>query len=106
MALPYRPAPDEWRSVLGKLDPTLTHGVHDGLSPVVDAQLAQDGRHVVLYGLLADAEGVGDLLVGHALGDVVQDLHLAWRQRRKDGLGIRAIDRQLAELLEDATGDR
>jgi hypothetical protein len=64
-------------SVLGDLDPALAHGVDDGLGAVVDGQLAQDGRHVVLHRLLADGQRVGDLLVGHALGDVVQDLHLA-----------------------------
>src|SRR5258708_5576830 len=61
-------------SVLGHLDPALAHRVHHGLGPVVDGQLAQDRAHVVLDGLLADRQRVGDLLVGHALGDVVEDL--------------------------------
>src|SRR5450755_1384429 len=63
-------------SVLGHSDPALAHGVDDGLGPVVHAELAQDAGHVVLDCLLADREGVRDLLVGHALGDVVQDLDL------------------------------
>jgi hypothetical protein len=63
-----------FRSVLRDLDPALPHGVDDGLGAVVDGELAQDARHVVLDGLLRDGERVGDLLVRHALGDVVQDL--------------------------------
>src|SRR5438034_10357716 len=92
-------------SVLRHLDPALAHRIHDGLGPVVDGQLAQDRAHVVLHGLLADRQRVGDLLVGHALGDVVEDLDLARRQRREDRLGLLAVDRELAELLEDARRD-
>src|SRR4051794_39946484 len=54
-------------SVLRHLDPALAHRVHDGLGAVVDGQLPQDRAHVVLDGLLGDRQGVGDLLVGHAL---------------------------------------
>src|SRR4029078_5737871 len=92
-------------SVLGHLDPALAHRVYDGLGPVIDCQLAQDRAHVVLDGLLADRQGVGDLLVGHALGDVVEDLDLARRERREDRLRLLAVDGQLAELLEDARRD-
>jgi hypothetical protein len=58
-----------------------------------------------LTGLLADRQRVGDLLVGHALGDVVEDLDLARGQRREDRGGVLAVDGQLAELLEDARRD-
>src|SRR5262245_20623006 len=81
-------------SVLRHLDPALAHRVHDGLGPVIDCQLAQDRAHVVLDGLLADRQGVGDLLVGHALGDVVEDLDLARGERREDRLGLLAVHRQ------------
>src|SRR6185312_14438605 len=47
-----------------------------------------------------------DLLVRHALGDVVEDLDLARRERREDRGCLLAVDGQLAELLEDARGDR
>src|SRR5262245_13911202 len=96
------PAP----SVLGDLDPSLAHGVDDGLGPVVDRQLAEDRAHVVLDRLLADRQRVGDLLVRHALGDVVEDLDLARGERREDGRGLLAVHRQLAELLEDTRRDR
>src|SRR5450759_53504 len=92
-------------SVLGHTDPALAHGVDDGLSAVVDAQFAQDAGHMVLDGLFADREGVGDLLVGHSLGDVVQDFYLARREGREDRRGFLAVDGKLAELLEDAAGD-
>src|SRR6266508_59681 len=93
-------------SVFGHPDPALTHRVDDGLGPVIDGQLAEDRAHVVLDGLLADRQGVGDLLVGHALGDVVEDLHLARGERGEDGRGLLPIDGQLAEFLEDPAGDR
>ena len=48
---------------------------------------------------------VGDLLVRHALGDVVQDLHLARRERREDRGRLLAVDRQRPELLEHPRGD-
>src|SRR5664280_2540362 len=89
-------------SVLGHADPALSHGVDDCLGAVVDAQLSQNAGHVVLDGLLADRKRVGDLLVRHPLGDVVQDLDLARRERSEDGRRFLAVDRQLAELLEDA----
>src|SRR5436309_7921160 len=92
-------------SVLRHLDPALAHRVHDGLGPVVDGQLAQDRAHVVLDRLLADRQRVGDLLVGHALGDIVEDLDLAGRQRGEDWGRFLSVDRQLAELLEDAARD-
>src|SRR4026209_955901 len=88
------------RSVLGHPDPALAHRVDDGLGPVVDRQLAEDRAHVVLDGLLGDRQGVGDLLVGHALGDVVEDLDLARRERREDRGGVLAVDGQFTELLE------
>src|SRR4051795_4551191 len=92
-------------SVFRHPDPALTHGVDHGLGPVVHGQLAKDRAHVVLDGLLADGQRVGDLLVGHALGDVVEDLDLARGQRREYRSGILPVDGQLAELLEDARGD-
>src|SRR5688500_10003961 len=78
MELPYQPGRDfRLDSVFGDLDPALAHGVDDGLGAVVDGELAEDGAHVVLDGLLADAQRVGHLLVRHALRDVVEDLDLA-----------------------------
>src|ERR1035437_4170586 len=92
-------------SVLGHSDPALAHGVDDGLRAVVHAELAQDAGHVVLDGLFADRQGVGDLLVGHALGDVVQDLHFARRERGEDRGRFLAVDGQLGELLENSARD-
>src|SRR6185436_4159181 len=92
-------------SILRHLDPALAHRVHDGLGPVVDSQLPEDRAHVVLDGLLADRQRVGDLLVGHALGDVVEDLDLARGERSEDRGRILAVDGELTELLEHARGD-
>src|SRR5689334_9568162 len=92
-------------SVLRHLDPALPHRVDDRLGAVVHGELPEDRAHVVLDGLLADREGIGDLLVGHALGDVVEDLDLARREGSEDRLGLLAVDGQLAELLEDPARD-
>src|SRR6478735_4739682 len=92
-------------SVFRHPDPALAHGIDHGLGPVVDGQLAEDRAHVVLDGLLADRQRVGDLLVGHALSDVVEDLDLARRERREDRGGVLAVDRKLAELLQDPGRD-
>src|SRR5215212_3479710 len=78
-------------SVLGHLDPALAHRVDDGLGPVVHGELPEDRAHVVLDGLLADRQRVGDLLVRHSLGDVVEDLDLAGRERREDRSGVLAV---------------
>src|SRR3954467_12308402 len=88
-------------SVFRHPDPALAHGIDHGLGPVVDGQLAKDRAHVVLDGLLADRQRVGDLLVGHALGDVVEDLDLARGEWREDRSRILPVDGELAELLED-----
>ena len=60
---------------------------------------------MVLHGLLGDRERVRDLLVRHALRDVVQDLHLARRQRREHARRAGAVHRELAELGEHLRGD-
>jgi len=82
--LVHRPPRFIRSSVLRYPNPALLHRIHDGLRAVVDRQLAQDRAHVVLDGLLADRQGIGNLLVGHAPGDVVEDLDLARRQRSED----------------------
>src|SRR4051812_49150280 len=52
-------------------------GVAARLRAVRHAELAVDVREVELDGLLGDAEARGDLAVGPALGDLLQDLVLA-----------------------------
>ena len=47
------------------------------LDAVVHLELAQGVLHVVLHGAVGDDEALGDLLVGHALGDHLEDLGLA-----------------------------
>src|ERR1700704_1378355 len=74
--------------ILRHPDPALAHRVHDGLGPVVDGQFAEDGAHVILDRLLADRQGIWDLLIGHALGNVVEDLDLARRQRGENRRGL------------------
>src|SRR5207244_6130371 len=61
-------------------DQALPDGIEDGLGAVRDAELPVHVADVVADGLVADAEPVGDLLVGEALGEQAQDLHLALRE--------------------------
>jgi hypothetical protein len=63
-------------------------GAHDGLRPVGHLQLEVDVRDVVSYRLLAQVEARGDLLVVHAPGYEIQDLHLAGGEVG-EGLGRR-----------------
>src|SRR5262245_11120127 len=57
--------------------------MHDRLTPALHSQLAEDGVDVELGGVLADAEALGDALVGEALGEELEDFELA----RGQGLG-------------------
>src|SRR3990172_12534519 len=52
-------------------------GEDDGLSTALGAQLAQDGVDVELHGMLADAQPLSDGLIGQALGQELEHLHLA-----------------------------
>ena len=61
---------------------------------------------MILHRLLRDGQSVRDFLVGHSLGNVVEDLDLAWRERREDVGRARAVHRQLAELGEHLRRDR
>ena len=91
-------------SVLGQPDPALPDRVHHGLRAIVHGELAQDRAHVVLDGLLAQGEREGHLLVGRTLGDVVEDLRLAGRERGEDRGGRSALDDELAKLPQDPRG--
>ena len=51
--------------------------VADQLHPVVQLQLAQRVLHVVLHRPVGEEQALGDLLVGHPLGDQAQHLGLA-----------------------------
>ena len=55
-------------------------GVHRGLCAVGHAELAEQVRDVVLDGLLGEEHLGGDLAVGQAVGEVVEDGRLLRRQ--------------------------
>src|SRR5690554_3585122 len=94
-----------WVRFVAQLDPAVAEGVDDRLGAVVDRQLAQDRRDVVLHGLVTDIEQAGDLLVAVAPGNAVKDLHLTRRQRREDTAGDLVDLRQFTELIEYPRGD-
>src|SRR5699024_4934063 len=63
---------------------------HGRLSTSFEVQLGEQGRHVVLHGLLGEVEAFPDLSVGHSLTDEVEDLAFLrgeFRQRIGFGLG-------------------
>src|SRR5919197_142985 len=67
------------RSALASLglDDAAPHGVDGRLDPVLDLELTQDVRDVVLHRLRADVELGGDHRVVLAVRDQLQDLDLA-----------------------------
>ena len=66
----------------------LLDGIAGELDTVVHLQLAQGVLHVVLHGAVGEHESLGDLLVGHPLGDHLEDLGLPLGQLR--GVGVLA----------------
>src|SRR5258706_15366615 len=56
-------------------------GLHDRLAPALRAELAEDGVDVELGGVLADPQGLGDAPVRESLGQLLEDLVLARRER-------------------------
>ena len=64
---------------------SLAHGPHGGLRAVGDAELAQDVLHVLLDGLVADVEGLGDFLVAQPQGELLEHFVLALGER---GVGV------------------
>src|SRR5918998_4687914 len=79
--------PTCWIAALSILSPQpRLAGPDDGVSPVGDLQFGEDVGDVVAYGLGAEVEAGGDLGVGVALGDEVEDLDLTGSQLGQ-GLG-------------------
>src|ERR671931_1245420 len=75
----YRAKAARFRSALASLglDDAAPHGVDGRLDPVLDLELHQDVRDVVLHRLRADVELGGDHRVVLAVRDQLQDLDLA-----------------------------
>jgi hypothetical protein len=69
---------------------------------VLEAEPGQQAGDVVLHGLLGEVELLGDLPVGHALGDEEEDLALLRRELADD---VERLALHL-HLLDDAVGDR
>src|SRR5262245_27883251 len=66
-----------WRSEHDQPQP---YSLDDRLAPALDSQFAENGVDVELGRVLADAEPLGDLLVGETLSEELQDLQLPRRQ--------------------------
>ena len=73
------------------------------LDPVVHPELVEDVRAVAVDGLLADHERVGDLPGAVALGDQLDDLLLARRERV---LADRLLVASLTQVVADQVGHR
>lgn len=59
-------------------------GAGDGLRAARGVQLVEDGVHVALDRAGGDAQAVGDLAIGAAVGHEAQHLHLAVAERLHD----------------------
>src|SRR6266446_1320958 len=82
-----------------------TDGEADDLGGVVEVELLHDVLAVTLDGVDAEREDAGDLFVGLALGDELQDLALASREPRQRVLGGAAA--RVAEIaVEQDLRDR
>src|SRR5262245_13378744 len=92
-------------SVVLGWEPALSQGIYNRLRPIIHRQFAQDRTHVVLDRPLAYREDVNELLVGHTLADAFEDLEFPWRQRRKDGRHLAAVDSEVSKLLQDPGRD-
>ena len=60
---------------------SVAYGPDRRLRPIVDADLAEDVLDVLLDGLIADVEHLGDLLVRQSLGHLPQHVALTFGQR-------------------------
>src|SRR5205807_9827879 len=90
---PLEPSTMDWSGV----DQALADGVEGRLRAVVDVELLVHVADVVANGLLADAQRVRDLLVGHAAGQELQDLQLPGRQPIVELLGRGAAGQHLQD---------
>jgi hypothetical protein len=84
-----------------ELDPAVAQGEDDRLGTVVDRELAQDRGDVILDRLVGDLELKSDLFVAVALRDIIENLDLTRRQRRKDPVSRFVQHRELLELVQD-----
>src|SRR4051794_35187138 len=73
--------------------------MHDRLAAALHPQLAEDGVDVELGGVLADAETLGDALVGETLGEKLENFELARRQ------GLGQLFRRDGGVVEEEGGE-
>src|SRR5690349_23094153 len=78
-------------------------GIDRYLSAVRQVQLAQDVTDVSLDRVLADDQLLGDLAVGHAVGNQPQHVQLAFGQLGEKRLLVAVV---AADVLQDASGDQ
>src|SRR6266511_2673802 len=97
----------EDRRPLLDLQQLLAHRVDDRFHPRVQVQLLEDVADVVLDGVLGDVELLGDVAVVVALGDELEDLHLAVGEPRGGELLllVGSFDHG-GELVEELGGHR
>src|SRR5450759_1313246 len=72
------------------------HREHGGLCPPFHAELAQNGRDVVLHGLLRQGHGHTDLAVRETPRDVVENSSLLRREQPKPRIRVSVVGPPLA----------
>ena len=80
-------------------------GGDDGLGAVAEPELVEDVADVGLDGFLGDDEAVGDLGVGQALGDELEDFGFAWGEVFERGLGLGGCGWAPGEIADQSSGD-
>ena len=86
--------PDVAARLLLELHDPESHTAEHGLGPVAGVELRVDRREVVLHRLRTDEERPRDLGSRVPVGDELQDLALALRERRLDDVGLVAVRRR------------
>ncbi len=83
------------------LQQPLAHSIRTGLGPVLQMELLQDVAQVDFHSVLGDEKRRGDLAIGIALGDELEDICLAGGQRFARRHGRRRGAFTMPELLQD-----
>src|SRR5436309_2056864 len=99
MPIPARPGTQLWR------DQPTPDRVAREVDAVAHLELLEDVGPVPVDGLAADDEHSRDLVAGVALGDELDHLELAWRERvqRSRVAGLRAVE-EVAHECAHGTG--
>src|SRR5205085_7147818 len=88
---------------LALFDEVAPYREDDRMGPIGGSELRDEGLHALLHRVLGEDHRARDLLIGVALGEVTQELELAWREwlaHRHRSSRLRVIAFRLGRLLD------